>query len=102
VRRFRPNLLLRLDAEDAALTESDWIGHDLAVGEALLRIESRTVRCTMPSRAQPLFGLGEQKSMTRAIVDHVKREFGVNVRVLRAGRVREGDSVSLLGQGAAS
>lgn len=102
VRRFRPNLLVRPDAEAAALTELDWVGRDLAVGAAVLRIESRTVRCTMPSRAQPLLGLEEQKSMTRAIVDHVKRELGVNVRVIRAGRVREGDTVTLLDQGVAS
>ena len=102
VRRFRPNLLVRTDEEAAALTEFDWIGRDLAVGEAVLRIESRTIRCTMPSREQPLFGLGEQKSMTRAIVDHVRRELGVNVRVLRSGRVREGDSVNMLDQGVAS
>ena len=99
VRRFRPNLLLRRETEAAALTEFDWVGRDLAVGEAVLRIESRTVRCTMPSRAQPLFGLDEQKSMTRALVDHVKRELGVNVRTLRAGCVREGDAVTLLGPG---
>ncbi|MEZ5533699.1 MAG: MOSC N-terminal beta barrel domain-containing protein [Steroidobacteraceae bacterium] len=99
VRRFRPNLLVRPDVEAAELTEAAWIGRDLAVGDALLRIESATVRCTMPSRAQPLFGLEEQKPMTRAIVDHVKRELGVNVRVLRAGPVRQGDSVTLLGNG---
>ena len=40
--------------------------------------------------------------MTRAIVDHVRRELGVNVRVLRAGRVREGDSVNMLDQGVAT
>lgn len=96
VRRFRPNLLVRPDKETAALTEFDWIGRDLAVGEAVLHLESRTIRCTMPSRAQPLFSLEEQKPMTRAIVDHVKRELGVNVRVLQAGRVREGDTVTLL------
>ncbi|HQW09608.1 MAG TPA: MOSC N-terminal beta barrel domain-containing protein [Steroidobacteraceae bacterium] len=96
VRRFRPNLLVQTDNATAALTEFDWIGRDLAVGEAVLRLESRTIRCTMPSRAQPLFGLGEQKPMTRAIVDHVQRELGVNVRVLQAGRVREGDAVTLL------
>lgn len=99
VRRFRPNVLVRPDAEVPALTEFDWIGRDLAVGEAVLRIESRTVRCTMPSRPQPLLGIAEEKSMTRAIVDHVKRELGVNVRVARPGTVREGDAVILLDQG---
>jgi len=102
VRRFRPNLLVRRDTEAMALAEFDWVGRNLAVGEAVLRIESRTIRCAMPSRAQPLFGLEQQKSMTRAIVDHAKRELGVNVRVLRAGRVREGDTVTLLDQGPAS
>lgn len=96
VRRFRPNLLVQTDRAAAALTEFDWIGRDLAVGEAVLRLESRTVRCTMPSRAQPLFGIEEEKTMTRAIVDHVKRELGANVRVVQPGPVREGDPVTLL------
>lgn len=102
VRRFRPNLLVRPHGDAAELTEFDWIGRDLAVGETVLHIESRTVRCTMPSRAQPLCGLEEQKSMTRAIVDHVRRELGVNVRVLRPGRVHVGDEVKLLNGGSAA
>lgn len=96
VRRFRPNVLVQTQIGSAALTEFAWVGREVEVGEALLRIESRTVRCTMPSRAQPLFGLAEQNSMTRAIVVHAKRELGVNVRVLRPGRVREGDRLILL------
>lgn len=96
VRRFRPNLLVCPEAEAAALTEFAWVGREIEIGAARVRVESRTVRCTMPSRAQPLFGLAEHKPMTRAIVDHVKREFGVNVRVLRPGRVREGDQLTLL------
>lgn len=102
VRRFRPNLLVRPLVEAAALTEFDWLGRDLAVGEAVLHLESRTVRCTMPSREQPLLGIAAQPTMTRAIVDHVKREFGMNVRVRRPGRVRVGDAVTLLDPEAAS
>src|SRR5262249_15046675 len=75
--RFRPNLFV--DTGDASgFPEFDWAGKRLRVGEAVIAVESRTVRCSMPSRAQALFGIAEEPRITSALVRHCKRYLGVN------------------------
>jgi len=96
-RRFRPNLLIDIDGAGAEPGEDAWIGWHLAIGEARLRIDSRTVRCAMPGRAQPRFGLAEQPTLARALVEHGRRQLGVNVIVEQAGVIRAGDPVLRVG-----
>lgn len=93
VRRFRPNLLIDIEGSGAARGEDAWIGWQIAIGEARLRIDSQTIRCTMPGRAQPLFGLASQPTLVRALVQHCQRRFGVNVIVEHAGVIRAGDAI---------
>jgi hypothetical protein len=95
-RRFRPNLVIDT-GEARGWLEFEWVGRGLRAGEAVLAIESKTTRCSMPSRAQPHFGLAEQARLTRALVQHCGRQLGVNARVEREGEVRVGDPVELLG-----
>ena len=94
-RRFRPNLVIDTGDGAADLREFDWVGGRLAIGDAVLHVESKTIRCSMPSRAQPQFGLPELPRITPALVLHCKRHVGVNVRVEREGTVRTGDPVVL-------
>jgi uncharacterized protein YcbX len=98
-RRFRPNLVVDTASGPADFREFDWVGGRLGIGEAVLRVESKTIRCSMPSRAQPQFGLAEVPRLTPALVVHCKRHIGVNLRVEREGTVRTGDPVVLLGGG---
>jgi uncharacterized protein YcbX len=95
-RRFRPNLCI--DTGDGApdFREFAWIGRRLRVGDAILAVESKTIRCGMPSRAQPPFGLEELPRITPALVVHCKRHLGVNVLVEREGTLHTGDPVWLL------
>jgi uncharacterized protein YcbX len=95
-RRFRPNLLVDTGDGAADFREFDWVGRRLRVGEAILAVESKTIRCAMPSRAQPQFGLAQDARITPALVVHCKRHLGVNVHVEREGTVGVGDAVSLL------
>jgi uncharacterized protein YcbX len=97
VRRFRPNLLIDIDGAGAEPGEDAWIGWCLSIGEARLRIDSRTVRCAMPGRAQPRFGLAEQPTLARALVEHGRRQLGVNVIVEQAGVIRAGDPILRIG-----
>jgi uncharacterized protein YcbX len=93
--RFRPNLLV--DAGPArGFCEFDWIGKRLRAGESVLAVESKTIRCSMPSRAQPRLGIPEEPRITAALVVHCKRHLGVNVHVESGGPVRTGDPVILL------
>jgi uncharacterized protein YcbX len=96
VQRFRPNLLVRSVDARAAPCEDDWVGRRLAIGEAIVRIDSRTVRCGMPARAQAWCGLAAQPAITRALVELCGRRLGVNVLVEREGQVRTGDALRLL------
>jgi uncharacterized protein YcbX len=94
-RRFRPNLVIDTGDGPAEFREFDWVGSRLEIGDVVLHVESKTIRCSMPSRAQPQFGLLEVPRITPALVLHCKRHIGVNVKVERAGTVRTGDPVVL-------
>ena len=78
------------------MTENDWVGCSLRIGEAVLDINSRTVRCSMPAREQSWCQLSAEPGMARAMVDHCQRHLGVNVLVRQAGNIRSGDEVHLL------
>lgn len=96
VERYRPNLLIEPNEELVDLTENGWVDHRLQLGEAIIRIDSRTVRCSMPSREQQWCGIKAEKNMARAMVDHCERHLGVNVYVEQGGRVSTGDELLLL------
>lgn len=53
VRRFRPNLVVEVADEIGPFEEETWTGRSLHVGSATLSVQSPTVRCAMPLRAQP-------------------------------------------------
>lgn len=95
VERFRPNLLLVVE-DKGGEAELGWIGFRLAIGGSVLAIRSPTLRCAMPSRAQPLLGLKPEPALTRALVDHCDRLLGVNATVEQAGIVQRGDIVRVL------
>lgn len=90
VRRFRPNLLLDLDA---GTTERDWVGRRVRVGDAELRVVERTARCMVTSQVQP--GLPYDREILRSLTREFALEFGVSTEVVRPGTVRVGDPVLL-------
>jgi uncharacterized protein YcbX len=96
VRRFRPNLVLDIDAEP--FIEDTWVGRSLAIGsDVILHIDQPTVRCAMPLRAQP--GLARQVEAYRPLTDLNKDfpyHFGSYVSVARPGRLTIGDEVRVL------
>jgi len=96
VRRFRPNLLADMAIEP--WEEQSWIGRDLAIGSAVLRVTSPMVRCAMPLRAQP-GGLGASPGIFRALSElnpEFPNHLGVCLDVVEPGRVEAGDVVALL------
>ncbi len=93
VRRFRPNVVI--DSGDAGgLVEQEWLGGILRAPDAAIAIEIPTVRCSIPLREQPQFGLGPDPSVVRTISKHADRCLGVYADVERPGILREGDSIS--------
>lgn len=95
VRRFRPNLVLDLAAEP--WEEQTWVGRDLAVGTAVLRVTMPMVRCAMPLRAQP-GGLAKQPALFKALSElnaaH-PNHLGMCCDVIEPGRIAVGDAVTL-------
>jgi len=92
-RRFRPNLIIDFDQLDGDVPEFDLVGSRLQVGEAIISLQARTIRCSIPSRPQPVFGLEQDGKMTRTMVRLMERHIGVYAQVEREGAVSCGDPV---------
>ena len=93
VRRFRPNVFVALDNTDEDLPESQWVGAHLAVGGVVLDVAMPTIRCVVPSRAQP--GLDVNRQVTRAVAAKAQRCLGVYCGVNSRGSVRVGDDITV-------
>ena len=101
VRRFRPNVVVDLDAGPFA--EDGWAGREVTLGEVVLRITQPTVRCAMPLRAQPPARpggspLARQPELHDALVElnaTFPNHLGVYAEVVAGGVVRVGDEVSV-------
>jgi uncharacterized protein YcbX len=92
LRRFRPNLHLRLDAP--AFAEQRWEGRRLLVGDAELELLHPCERCAIPTRDP------ETHEKWPELLRHLAREhetlFGINARAVAPATVRLGDPVELL------
>jgi len=93
VRRFRPNVLLVVDDPDDGLPESHWTGAHVAIGSTMLNVAMPTIRCVIPSRAQP--GLEVDRRITKAVATRAERCLGVYCWVHTGGSIRVGDGVAL-------
>ena len=90
VHRFRPTLVI--DTGDAAgFPEDAWIGGEVAVGEARLRVFAPTVRCRMTAHAQN--GLARDLEVPKAVNREHEGNLGVYAVVAAPGRVAVGDAV---------
>jgi uncharacterized protein len=93
VRRFRPNIVLALDDPDDGLPESHWTGAHLTVGGVALDVLMPTIRCVVPSRAQP--GFDVDRRITKTVAAKAQRCLGVYCSVDSNGSVRVGDDVDI-------
>jgi uncharacterized protein YcbX len=96
VRRFRPNLLVDFDS-DEALPEHALRGRRLRVGTALLEVLAPMVRCGMVT--QPQAELPKDVRILRTLVREQKQQLGAALRVLEPGEVAEGDSLEVVQAG---
>jgi uncharacterized protein len=92
LRRFRTNLHLELDAP--AWTEHEWEGATVRfAGGVVLRLLHACVRCAIPTRDP------ETQHKWPELLRHLDARhqtlFGMNARVMQAGRIAAGESVEI-------
>jgi uncharacterized protein YcbX len=93
-RRFRPNVFVETAAGAAGLVEAAWSARTLRVGEAEVRVQIPTPRCSMIAQPQP--GLAKDPQVLRTVVRDADQSLGVYATVATPGAVRVGDPVELL------
>lgn len=87
-RRFRSNLLLEGEGEDAL------VGNSVAIGGAVLDVGARIERCVMTTRAQP-GGLERDVDVMRTLARERDARLAVGALVSRPGTVSVGDGVTI-------
>jgi uncharacterized protein YcbX len=92
VRRFRPNVVVDLEAGAGAFAEDGWSGGDVALGAVRAHVDMPTVRCAMPLRAQP--GLERQARLYDALEEIHANHLGVYATVVAGGPLAVGDEVT--------
>jgi uncharacterized protein len=96
-RRFR----MLIDLEDAEPHEEDtWIGHRIAIGDAVLQVTKPDARCAITTQG-PETGTRDLDTLRTLIAYRGLREgkhadFGVLADVAQPGRIRVGDPVTVL------
>jgi uncharacterized protein YcbX len=95
-RRFRPNLFVDTLPGIDGIAEFDWIGRRVRIGDVLLKIEARAIRCSMPSREQTHYGLAQNAKISKALYLSANRFLGVYLTVVNTGLLRAGDEVELI------
>lgn len=94
VRRFRPNILIDTHlSNEQGLSEFQWIGGKLHIGDVIIKISARTVRCSMP--AQPQMACHKDSKVVKGLIDHSDRHLGVYAEVIKPGTIYCGDDIIL-------
>lgn len=92
VRRFRPNLVIRLDDPQPGFAESGWIDRVVAIGdEVRLRITGPCPRCVMTTLPQS--DLPADPDILRTAARQNKAHVGVYASVIQGGLIRRGDGL---------
>jgi uncharacterized protein YcbX len=90
--RFRGNIWLDgLPPWD----EFDWLGLDIRIGEAVLRIRERITRCRA-TEVDPRSGQPDTDTLGALQAGWGHRDFGVYAEVLSGGRIAVSDQVELI------
>lgn len=78
----------------AAWSEWDWIGRDLRVGDAVLRIEERITRC-VATKVDPTTGVTDADTLGALEAAFGHQDFGVYATVIEGGKVAVGSDWTL-------
>jgi uncharacterized protein len=91
VRRLRPNILI---GGVDGMAEVGWPGATLAIGDAVIRLDSLRQRCPMTT-VDP-----DTLERDREVLRDINHRFGgrlaLNAAIIRSGTIKTGDTVSLI------
>jgi uncharacterized protein YcbX len=100
--RYRPNLVIATPAGHPPYDEDNWIGRDLTVGEARLRVLASTSRCVVPTLEHGALARAPQALRTPAAENRLQAGSsgaqpcaGVYLEVVGKGVIAIGDRVTL-------
>jgi len=94
VRRFRPNLVIRLDDPEHGFVENGWIDRMISVGgEVRLQITGPCPRCVMTTLPQA--DLPADPQILRTAAQQNKAHVGVYASVVQSGWIRRGDAIRI-------
>ena len=91
IHRWRGNIWFE---HNEAWTEFDWIGKDIRLGDAVLRVRERTDRCPSVT-TNPDTGLRDIDTL-KALDHWGHRDFSVRAEVVNGGEIRIGDRLEVL------
>jgi uncharacterized protein YcbX len=91
VRRFRPNLVVEVP-DHAEFAENNWIGKEVQVGGARLKITGPCPRCVMTTLLQ--YDLPKDPGILRTAAKYNDANVGVYASVIGSGPVAIGDSLT--------
>jgi uncharacterized protein YcbX len=90
VRRFRPTILVE-GGDGDGYPEDAWVGSEWRVGAVTVDILMKTIRCSVPGRAQP--GIVADVDVLRVLKRERNAQLGVYASVVTPGEIRVGDDV---------
>lgn len=93
-RRFRPNIVVDMQAVAGRFPETEWIGRGIAIGELELTVAEPCRRCGFTIIAQE--GIDNDPDILRTLVRNNAHNLGVYCEVTRPGTVRVGDAMRLI------
>jgi uncharacterized protein len=99
-RRFR--MLVEVDGASPH-QEDEWLGHEVGIGEAVVRVTKRDPRCVITTQ-DPDTGLRDIPTLHvikayRGLREGKHLDFGVYADVVRPGEIRVGDAVTVRSPG---
>ncbi len=95
--RFRPTVVV--DVGETAFVEDSWIGRELRLGDARIRLGIAVPRCAVidldPATGERDARVLKALGAIRPADGPLQLSFGLDASVVRAGTVRRGDDVVL-------
>ncbi|MDX1496251.1 MAG: MOSC N-terminal beta barrel domain-containing protein [Salinisphaeraceae bacterium] len=92
--RYRPSFVIETDPELQGIVENEWRGRNLRVGDAVIRCNHPTIRCSMPGTAQP--GIHKDPKVPLTVMQHAGQHLGAYATPRSRAQIQVGDTVELI------